>query len=591
MLILRILYIEDDESVAELFKIVMESHDYQVDLAYTGNEGLSLHSSNPYDVVAVDYQLPDITGLDICRELLLDDPDLPTLMVTGKGSQKLLIEALNLGIAQYIQKDELDVYLELIPSVVKTLITRGAISQQKRQAEEDLKQSLKDLDFQKNALDEHAIVSTADVKGDITYVNDKFCEISGYSREELIGQNHRLLKSDYHPPGFYKTLWNNIANGQVWHGEICNKRKGGGHYWVSATILPFLNDNGRPQRYVSIRTDITKQKEQELDLEQAQLVAHIGSWRLDFTNNHLVWSDQIFEIFGISKEKFGASLEAFFDCIHPDDLEDVQAAFQASVDEDVPYDIEHRIVKRDNGDVRWVHERCLHERRGVGEVIRSIGTVQDITKRKEAEEKLRQSEQNLLQRTKDLELTNAMMEKQAQELTHLAEDLHQAKEELEVLAITDRLTGLHNRLKLDESFISELNRSIRYGHPLSVVILDLDHFKSVNDTYGHQIGDEVLMAVAKILKGSSRAVDVPGRWGGEEFLVICPETDLLGAKALAEKIRQSIEAYSFPQVGRKTASFGVAQFTEGDSIDTLTHRADEALYQAKITGRNRVEVR
>ncbi len=336
--------------------------------------------------------------------------------------------------------------------------------------------------------------------------------------------------------------------------------------------------------------DITEQKEQELALEQAQSVAHMGSWHLDLTKKHLAWSDQIFEIFGIEKEKFGASLEAFFDCIHPDDLESVQMAYQASVDEDIPYDIEHRIVKRDSGEVRWVHERCIHERLAGGEVIRSIGTVQDITQRKEAEEKLRQSEQALFQRSKDLEMTNAMLEQQAQEMAQLAEDLHHAKEEVEVLAVTDRLTGLFNRLKLDQSFLSELDRSKRYGHPLSVVIFDLDHFKSVNDTFGHQAGDGVLIAVARILKDNSRTVDIPGRWGGEEFLVICPETNLSGAKALAEKNRQAIEACHFPEVGHITASFGIAQYTDGDSIEALTHRADKALYRAKRSGRNCVEV-
>lgn len=127
----------------------------------------------------------------------------------------------------------------------------------------------KELDFQKFALDKHAIVSTTDVKGNITFANEKFCQISGYSLEELIGQNHRILKSAEHDAAFYKDLWATISKGEVWNGEIKNTRKDGSTYWVMSSISPFMNDQGEPFQYISIRTDITKTKIAEQQAETA----------------------------------------------------------------------------------------------------------------------------------------------------------------------------------------------------------------------------------------------------------------------------------------------------------------------------------
>lgn len=126
-----------------------------------------------------------------------------------------------------------------------------------------------ELALQQQALNEHAIVSAADVKGNITYINDKFCEISGYAREELIGNNHRMLKSGEHSPEVYEDLWHTISNGNTWHGEIKNRKKDGGYYWVQATIVPFVNEKNRVYQYVSIRTDITDRKNAEEEAKAA----------------------------------------------------------------------------------------------------------------------------------------------------------------------------------------------------------------------------------------------------------------------------------------------------------------------------------
>ncbi len=143
----------------------------------------------------------------------------------------------------------------------------------RKEAEQRNKELVNELNFQKSSLDEHAIVSSADVRGNITYVNDKFVSISGYNREELIGNNHRMVKSDEHSPEFYKELWKTISSGQPWHGEVKNLTKDGQIYWVRATIVPFLNEKGKPFKYISIRTDVTAMKELETSLISAKDVA------------------------------------------------------------------------------------------------------------------------------------------------------------------------------------------------------------------------------------------------------------------------------------------------------------------------------
>lgn len=173
-------------------------------------------------------------------------------------------------------------------------------------------------------------------------------------------------------------------------------------------------------------------------------------------------------------------------------------------------------------------------------------------------------------------------------LQQAKDQLRETNRELEHLAITDKLTGVHNRLKLDAVLAQQVAQAQRYDRALSVVIFDLDNFKQVNDTYGHRVGDVVLQAFAQLVLNSIRKSDVFGRWGGEEFLLICPETDVAGAAELAEKIRAQLAALPFAEGFTQTVSSGVAQLLQGQSLEDLLSLADRLLYLAKTKGRDRV---
>ena len=159
---------------------------------------------------------------------------------------------------------------------------------------------------------------------------------------------------------------------------------------------------------------------------------------------------------------------------------------------------------------------------------------------------------------------------------------------LETLSATDRLTRVANRLRIDEVLDYEFSRGQSGVNRFAVILLDVDHFKSVNDTYGHPVGDAVLVAVSQVIQANVRGQDLVGRWGGEEFLVICRDATVDTAQALAEKLRSALQNHAIAVTGPKTASFGVTAYRTGDRIADVVNRADAALYRAKEGGRNRV---
>jgi len=178
-------------------------------------------------------------------------------------------------------------------------------------------------------------------------------------------------------------------------------------------------------------------------------------------------------------------------------------------------------------------------------------------------------------------------------IVRVAHDITQRKkmeEELMRLATTDPLTGAYNRTKFNDIMGRELERVKRYGERLSIIIFDIDHFKQINDVYGHMVGDEVLRGISELVRSNIRKIEYLVRWGGEEFMIVASGTEIEKAVHLANRIRSIVEEYRFENIEKITISCGVTEFKEGDTVDSFIKRADDALYMAKNKGKNRVEV-
>ncbi len=434
---------------------------------------------------------------------------------------------------------------------------------------ERLENSLRSLNLQKLALDKHAIVSITDAQGNITYANDLFTASSLYSRDEVIGQSHRMLNSGQHPPEFFSRLWATITQGEVWHGQVCNRRKDGSLCWTDTTIVPFLDENRQPHQYVAVRTDITPIKEAEARLEtgKKELEASLARQTVEAHHQEALfqrladtaqdailmadkagvigyWNKAAGHIFGYSRdEAVGQPLARLF---KPERRSNgLQEAFDRLVQDDgeaTSVDVGELVARRRDGG-EFPVELSLSATHVSGHWA-AICVIRDASERKNLEQLLQD------------------------------------------LSATDSLTGIASRHSFDDSLAREVARADRFASPLALIFFDIDDFKTINDRHGRPAGDALLMELAQLIRRNIRGNDYFARWGQDRFALLAVHCDCL---RLASKLCELIADQDFPSVGRITASFGLAENILNEGGTAMVERADRALYLAKHKGKNRVE--
>lgn len=408
-------------------------------------------------------------------------------------------------------------------------------------------------------LNQHSIVSSTDAQGHITYANDRFCEISGYSLAELLGQNHGILNSGVHPPGFFKSMYETTLAGHVWQGDVCNRAKDGRRYWLQTTIAAVWNSDNALKMFVSIQTDITGQKEkyEQLELLRAcidrtnDVIIISEAEPIDPPGPRIVYVNNAFEkVTGFTrKEALGntprilqgaASNRAALDRIRAS-----LAKWKPVREEVLNYTKDHQEF--------WAELDISPIANEDGWYTHWVSVQRDITQRKAAEAQAHK------------------------------------------LAYYDPLTNLPNRRLMMDRLAHAVNARKLNGKIGALLFIDLDEFKTINDMQSHTFGDMMLRQVGERLVICIGGQDTVAHIGGDEFVVILDEVGQEGpdAASRAEKIGELIlDSLRRPfQIDAKpfslTASIGIVLFAEGSQSDEdLLKQAEIAMYQGKQAGRN-----
>ncbi|MEC1742060.1 sensor domain-containing protein [Schinkia azotoformans] len=407
---------------------------------------------------------------------------------------------------------------------------------------------LREYAFIKDALDSSTIVAVTNKAGIIAYVNDKFCEISQYSREELIGSTHRLLNSGYHSSNFFKEMWTTILSGKIWCGDVKNLKKDGSYYWVHTNIIPVINNvTNQVEQFIALRTDITKGKEAEEELRKVI--------QNDFERTIRSLDNMVFKI---KKDRYGDFIITLVEGKLSKLLDISEGIFdQKRIEDFFGTEIANEALRKCEAAFRGEKHSIKHHYNGIelyttlspiienGTIIEIIGNSNDITL---------------------LEL---------------------AQKEIHHLAYHDDLTDLPNRRKLTKDLQEKLNHIS--NQKFAVLFVDIDRFKQINDTLGFNRGDKLILELSQRLKQFISGLGTIYRSSGDEYVIILEKYK--NDSILSRQVQELLKIVEEPMLidGYElmiTCSVGVTTFpNDEDSAEKILNRVETALKHCKLNGR------
>ena len=440
-------------------------------------------------------------------------------------------------------------------------------------------------------------VMITDKQGVIEYVNPAFERTTGYSQEEVLGKTPKILQSGKHGKEYYQRLWTTILAGQVFHAQTTNKKKNGQFYIADQTVSPLMNDLGEITHFVVIWKDITEKVrlEERLNIEHQKIEEIVG---FDEKVSTIRKFDRLIDFVVLKTMKILSARKCSVMLVDQetqelcikgaeglDDhlLEDTRIPIEGSILENVARRGETLLVKDVQSDPRFARfKRAFF----LGQSFMSVpiklenvvfGVINVADKNPSFEG---QSSFDEL----DLKIFSAL----SREVAVAIENVRLYKE-LNFLTITDPLTNLYNFRHFVRTLDYEIIRAKRFSKSLTLMMIDIDHFKDYNDRFGREEGNKLLKIVAKILQENVREIDIICRYGGDEFAIILPETAREEALRIAEGIRLAIQE-SVQFLAPTTVSIGLGLYTSHLNRHDLTSVADRALYEAKHEGRNKVSI-
>ncbi len=536
---LHILVADDTPSVARYIGAQLKGSGHEVTIVSSGEEAIDSFRNHPFDLVLMDLEMPGIGGLEAIRQIrqIPRTVRVPIIVITAHTEDEYLLDGFMAGADQFVYKPVSALQLEIQVQAMMRVV-----------AEQRSTAALVDNVFEG--------VVRIDRVGRITAFNKAAECIFGYSRNEVLGENVKILMPSPFREEHDTYIGNYTATGQrkiIGVGrEVVGLRKNGQTFPMHLAVTEVNSVEG--SFFVGLVRDLSLENELRGNLKEgrrfmADLVENNEALTFvkDLQGRYLLVNRKYEEVTGLGREQvvgksdaelFGEEQAKAYRAV---DLEVTQAARVIRSEE---------VLARD-GNVRHFLSIKFPTRSAAGSISGVCGMATDIT------------------------------------------ELKQMQAELEKLSQLDGLTGLFNRRHFSLMSARALEKSGKFPGQLCIVMLDIDHFKRINDTYGHVAGDAVLRAVGEIIRQSLRETDIAGRLGGEEFALLLPRTTLTEGQKIAERLRVQVEGVTH-DVGAKeplhcTLSLGVAVDSEMTAdLDQLLHAADQALYQAKTGGRNRV---